>query len=778
MKYLFIILTLYFSHIYPLFGEELDGLHTSELHYWLEPEGQTPNLYEVLEDAQWQKVQGELNFGYNQKKVWVMQTVDSYMDGDWVFQIPYPLLDYLDIYLLENNKIIKQVHTGDARSFASRQVLMSDFVLEVVTEPATQYQLVIRIQTDGTMMMPWDWYNKENYLNHVTQQQFIYGGYYGILLVMALYHLFIYLVVRERGYLFYVASVSAFMLLQMTFDGRGFAWFWPDRPDLNAIMFPIAYSLYQLAVLSFISVFLNLSQSSMRLHRLFVLIRLIVLFNFTAIFWLPYKYIVPVIVVTGMVGIFSGLLTGAYLWHKGFTAARFFICALAVFLGGVLIINFRGLGLGEGSFLTQYGYLLGSLLEVLLLAFSLADRINSANRQKRQVELKLIASQDEHLNALKRYQELYENAPTGNFQGNDQYQFISVNNACAHIFGFENPSDMLKEVRDIRAFLASNFSDYQKMIRDTILHGKVSDRELQICTKGGKKRWISVSMRHIFVHQKEGFEGAVQDISARKESDEMRLELDQERLDFMEQFSLGVAKEINSPLGSNVATTAFINEGVDDIIEKQNSQNINQSDYARFFDLAKQSLSILSSNQKSITRVVKRFRDVSVQHLGLTLSYFSLRELIDETIASQRWRIAGWRINIECSKEIQMHSYKKAINLVLVQLIDNALLHSEADKDQDPVVWVRVEQDSDDNIQILFSDNGKGIGQDQAKNLGQPFFTTKPGNDGHIGLGLYMVYNLTSRMLEGRLVFPVVGNGFCVKLIIARKIHTQENKGL
>jgi PAS domain S-box-containing protein len=778
LKYLLIILTLIFTHFSPVYSDDLDGLHTSEQYYWLEPEGETPNLYEVLEDAQWEMVQGELNFGYNQKKLWVMQTIDSYIDGSWVFEIPYPLLDYLDIYLLEDSKVIKQIQTGDARPFASRQIKMSDFILEFTTEPAKRYLLMIRIQTDGTMMMPSAWHSKDQYLDHLTQQQIIYGGYYGILLVMALYHLFIFLVVRERGYLFYVASVSAFMLLQMTFDGRGFAWFWPDNPSLNAIMFPISYCLYQLAVLSFMSVFLNLYQSSIRLHRYFILIRLIVLFNFTAIFWLPYKIVVPIIVVTGIIGILSGLLTGAYLWAKGFTAARFFTCALAVFLGGILIINFRGLGLGEGSFLTQYGYLLGSLLEVLLLAFSLADRINSANRQKRQVELQLIASQDEHLSVMKRYQELYENAPTGNFQGNDQYQFTSVNSACAHIFGFNNPEEMLKEVRDIRTFLVSNFSEYQKMIRDTILHGRVSDRELQICANGGQNRWISISMRHIHVNRIEGFEGAVQDISARKESDKMRLELDQERLDFMEQFSLGVAKEINSPLGSNVATTAFINEGVDDIIDKQNSERIALKDYSDFFNLTQKSLSILSSNQKRITRVVKRFRDVSVQHLGLVLSYFNLRDIIDETIASQRWRIAGWRVNVDCSKEIQMHSYKKAISLILVQLIENSLLHSDADIDQDPVIWVRAELDGQDNVQIVFSDNGQGISQDQAKNLGQPFFTTKQGSDGHIGLGLYMIYNLTSRMLDGRLQFPVTGNGFCVKLVVTRKIGTSDSRSI
>ena len=253
----------------------------------------------------------------------------------------------------------------------------------------------------------------------------------------------------------------------------------------------------------------------------------------------------------------------------------------------------------------------------------------------------------------------------------------------------------------------------------------------------------------------------------------MRLQMDQERLDFMELFSLGVAKEINSPLGSNVATTAFIREGVDDIIEKQNSQTISLQEYGVFFNLIDKSLTVLTSNQKRITRVVKRFRDVSVQHLGLILGHFTLRDVIDETIAGQRWRIAGWRVNVECPKELQMYSYKKAISIILVQLIDNALLHSEADKDQDPIIWIRVELDEHGSVQIMVSDNGKGVASDQANSLGQPFFTTKQGTDGHIGLGLYMIYNLTSRILEGRLSFPVTGCGFYVQIVINRKIASK-----
>ena|GEM_PF-1393851 len=772
MKYLFIILTLILGPFCQANdpSKSMEGLHVSALSYWVEPEGKPLSWQQVLTQANWQEHSGEFNLGYAHKRVWVSQNIHSFTDDNWVMQIPYPLLDYLDVYLLKGTTLVSQLHSGDLRPFNMRVVKVPEFILGLSAKSDSQYRMIARIETEGTMMMPIQWRTERQYAEHLATQQLIYGGYYGVLIVMALYHLFIFLVVRERGYIFYVSSITAFVFLQLSFDGRGFAWLWADFPQLNAVMFPLSYCIYQLAIFTFMNEFLHLRESSKILYRYFVFLRVAALFNLGALFFLPYEKIVPVIVITGIIGIVSGLLSGAYLWFKGFTAARYFTCAWLVFLVGLLLLNFRGWGLGETSWLSQYGYLLGSVFEVLLLAFSLADRINTVSRQKRQVELELIESQKQNLITLKRYEHLYQYAPVGNFQSDGQHRLISVNHACAKIFGFDSPQLMLDKMVDIRKYLKSNFDEFRQIVKTAIEQSNISDQELLICDELGKERWISLSMRHTEGSEVEGFEGVIVDISARKNADKLNSELDQERLRFMEQFSLGIAQQINTPLGSNVATTAFIREGLDDLISLKRSKNVALNDYDDFIDLIEQSFSLLASNQKRITQVIKRFREISAQHLGLTGGHFNLRSVIDETVESQRWKMAGWRVNVDCSSELSMVSFQKAISVVLVQLIDNALQHSGAETNQDPVIWIRAELDSDGHIMIILTDNGRGIRQEQVKNLCQPFFTTKSGPDGQIGLGLYMVYNLVNRVLNGRLFFPVTGSGFCVQMIISQNL--------
>ncbi len=771
MKYLLILLTLLWLAPSHAIEQNIPGLSSSSVYYWIEPENEPHSVQEVLEEAHWQKIEGELNFGYSNDTLWVMQSVQTYREGEWVVQIPYPLLDYLDLYIYKGDEQVANLHSGDARPFSERLVKVPDFVLGMSNgQKSTHFRLIARIETQGTMMLPIKWWSEISYAEHLVKEQAIYGAYYGVLLVMAFYHLFIFLVIKERGYLYYVLSVVSFLLLQLSFDGRGFAWFWPNLPEVNHYSFPITYCLYQLAVLTFMSTFLRLSSSSPKLYKYFVALRVMVVVNLFGLFILDYSIATPLIVLTGIISITSGLLSGAYLWFKGYTAARYFTCAWALFLGGLLLLNLRGLGIGDTTWLSTYGYLIGSMLEVLFLAFSLADRISSSNQERLMTEKALIKSKDEHLKALSRYQNLYENAPIGNFQSDQHYQLSSVNRACANIFGFEHRQEMLEQVTDIRKYLRSNFNDFQMMVRQARHDGQSTDNELLIKRKSGEERWVSINLRYFKSSEEVGFEGTVQDITERKISEKLRAELDQERLTIMELFSLGIAKEISMPLGSNVATMAFLREGLDDVVARQKDENIGITDYEKFIGLISQSIGLVTKNQKRITKVVKRFREVSSWQLGLKASHVAILDLIENVVNSQRWRMAGWRVDIDCDPSLKIYTYKTALSSILIQLIDNALLHSHADDGQTPLIKIRIAEESKDKITICFNDNGVGIKPEDVRNLCKPFFTTKKGPDGHIGLGLYMIYNLVCQALKGRLFFPVKGSGFSVQIVIPKHL--------
>lgn len=754
------------------FSNILPGLQGQPLQYWLEPEGPALTWEQAMAQAQWQPVGGELNMGYEQDKVWVRQSLSVTQANSWILQLDYPLLDYVDIYLLHDNRISKQIFTGDARQFKSRERLLNDFVVKFSPNEPSEWELLIRLETEGTLMAPLKWWKETDFDHWVTQHHMLYGGFYAVLLAMAIYNLFIFVTIRERAYLYYVLTVISLMSVQLGFDGRGFAWFWPNIPHINSWFFPVVYCLYQLASLTFMESFLKLRESSDLLYKYFIVLRVVAFGNLVLVVFLPYELITPIVVLTAVVVMISGLLTGATLWFKGFTAARYFTLAWGGFLLGMLLLNFRGLGLFESSLVNTYGYLIGSLLEVVLLSFSLADRIASSQKAKRQSEKALLEEQSKHVETLRRYQDLYENAPIGNFQSDMYHKLINVNDTCARIFGFESKENMVSEVKDIRDYMLSSYSQYKALVQHAMSQGYITDRELKIRDQAGRSRWISVALRLTEVEGRKRFEGSIIDITERKNAEMERQAMEHERLHVMEQFALGIAKEINTPLGSNAATTAFIKESLDEIADSQTTGETRFNQLESFLNLSKQSLELIQQNQRRLIRVVKRFREVSAQHFGMQLNLFSLKDAINEAVENRRWNMAGWRINVDCNDEIVLHSYRRAFLLILDQLLENSSVHGFGEHSE-TVVTIKALQEGD-VLKLQLWDKGNGVKDELLQKLVQPFFTTKRGPMGHIGLGLYMVYNLVNRLLKGRIEFyNQKEGGLTAEIVVPIKIELQ-----
>lgn len=241
-----------------------------------------------------------------------MQKIESFKDGEWVVQVAYPLLDYLDMYLFDEDTLVNEVHTGDARPFDGRAVAVVDFIMSLQTKGKHHYRLLARIETQGTLMVFIKWMSKPAYAESLATQQMVYGAYYGILTVMPLYHLFIFFVVRERSYFCYILSISAFILLQLSFDGRGFLLLWPNVLSLNEFMFPLSYSVYQMAILTFMVEFLQLRKTSPKIYFYFNALRLLAIVNIIGVFLLPYRVITPIAIFSGILTIVSGLSAGGY----------------------------------------------------------------------------------------------------------------------------------------------------------------------------------------------------------------------------------------------------------------------------------------------------------------------------------------------------------------------------------------------------------------------------------------------------------------------------------
>ena len=121
-----------------------------------------------------------------------------------------------------------------------------------------------------------------------------------------------------------------------------------------------------------------------------------------------------------------------------------------------------------------------------------------------------------------KYRNIFEHAVDGIFQAKMKGYFISVNPSMARIHGYSSPEEMVAMVTNIGKQLYINPEDRKKYKKVLTRQGTVEGFEAQVRRKDGTIIWTSTSSR--LVRDEEGnilySEGTVEDITARKESEE------------------------------------------------------------------------------------------------------------------------------------------------------------------------------------------------------------------------------------------------------------------
>ena len=78
-------------------------------------------------------------------------------------------------------------------------------------------------------------------------------------------------------------------------------------------------------------------------------------------------------------------------------------------------------------------------------------------------------------------------------------------------------------------------------------------------------------------------------------------------------------------------------------------------------------------------------------------------------------------------------------------------------------------------IKIKYQDDGKGCSIEVSEHIFEPFYTTKRGRGGS-GLGMHLVYNIVTQLLNGEIKLSSKDpNGVCFDLLFPVKVVNSSN---
>jgi len=323
------------------------------------------------------------NLGYSSSAYWIKLqiVVDAATSGEWFLELDYPHMDKVEIYVAVGDRYEK-FSAGDLLPFSDRLIeprLIEhrNFVFKLMLLPGESNVIYARVESRGTIRLPFSLWNKEVFYHTDSTSNLFYGAFYGVVLVMAIYNLFIFFVIRDRSYLFYVLFIASNAMANASFMGYGSQLFWPDNvwwANCSVLVFGAFLAFFGCL---FTQGFLNTKKYTPGLHKVLWLIAMLCIAQI-GISLYPSTYSIAVRTGSLIVVAFTitAIYTGAMCWVKGVRPARYFTVASSGYLLGMLAWHLAYNGVFPVNIVTSYGQQYGTIFEIILLSLGLADRIN------------------------------------------------------------------------------------------------------------------------------------------------------------------------------------------------------------------------------------------------------------------------------------------------------------------------------------------------------------------------------------------------------------------
>lgn len=353
-------------------GSSLDGV----LQYREDPQALlTPD--NVLQQDGWRRNGQGMSFGYTRSVFWFRLQLENpgQEPVERLLKLAYPVLDRVQIYSRLNGGKWQLLELGDKQPFAQRPIHHRLFVIPL-TLPAQQHtEWLFRVQTSSAMQFPLSIWEERDFFTDDQLQILGMGLYYGVMAIMVLYNLFVFVSVREANYLYYVLYVASMAAFMASLQGLSFQYLWPEATQWNDHSILIFLGGVVLFALVFARNFLQLKEMR-RLNRLF---NVLIFFSSSIILFsgvFPYHLMIRLLIATAVVGISLAIFSGVLRWGQGYSSARYYTIAWSLVFGGGVILAMNKFDILPRTFFTENIIQFGSLLEIILLSFALADRLN------------------------------------------------------------------------------------------------------------------------------------------------------------------------------------------------------------------------------------------------------------------------------------------------------------------------------------------------------------------------------------------------------------------
>jgi len=350
-------------------------------------------------------------FGFTRSAYWARFTVANKTGQEigWYLEVGHPQIERINIFMMDREgRLTEERASGDILPFSSREVPYFNAVFSFTEPEMSSRTCYVRCQTKGAMDLFLTVWSPAAFREHAGRMEVIFAIYYGAMLVMIIYNLFLFLSLWDRSYLYYVLYCLAFVVFQLCMNGLAFQYLWPDFPWWAKHSIPFWVLLTSIFAVQFLRYFLDTMHYVPAVDRVLKISSLVFAAAIPLSFFTDYTAtIITLLGVVMMMAIFLYVIAVKVLM-LGNRAARMYIITWAAFWIGTLIYSLKLIGIIPDTFVTRWMLQISSLAQVILLSLALADKINFMNEKMETVNENLEGKVQERTRELNKALRLME----------------------------------------------------------------------------------------------------------------------------------------------------------------------------------------------------------------------------------------------------------------------------------------------------------------------------------------------------------------------------------
>jgi len=317
-----------------------------------------------------------LSLGITRSVYWIRfkLRVPRSASGEFL-QLDNPNIDKINLYIPTSNQepyLIKEV--GVSRPSENRTILDNTWIFELTNELNDKNFIYLRLESTSALRLPVHVWNSEDFVGEMLFKNLGFGAFYGILLGMLIFNLFIFSVLRDKAYLFYVLYIGFMFLYQ--FQVHGHLKMFMDLPyELYNAIFWVWLGAAFVCSMYFTREFLEVNTKLPHVDKVLTgIIMLSVLQGALGV--IGYNIWANQLAHgLGILGPVVIMIVAGLRLHQGFRPARYYILAWGVLSIGIVMWSLAAYT--SGVFAAVNFLLVGTASESILLSLALAARVKN-----------------------------------------------------------------------------------------------------------------------------------------------------------------------------------------------------------------------------------------------------------------------------------------------------------------------------------------------------------------------------------------------------------------